>query len=99
MCEIVPPAKSNAQLRLDDFLASKPKQGLHAVRLEAPLPCGCAPSRAARKSGRRGITVHTDGRVTHTRCGSVVGHVRRDNNDRRTSSVPQDRWVDTGYTE
>jgi hypothetical protein len=96
---IMPPVTSDHSVSIAAFLASKPQAGLIAVRFNEALPCGCAPTKAARKSGRRGVTVHTDGRVTHTRCGNIVGVVRRDNSGMRTSSVPQERWVDTGYTE
>lgn len=49
-----------------------PRDGTVAPRLSGGLPCHCAPTKAARKSGRRGFTVTTTGEVKHTRCGKVI---------------------------
>lgn len=42
-----------------------------APRLDGPLPCGCKPSKAAKKSGRRGLSV-TKTTVVHTRCRATL---------------------------
>lgn len=65
-------------ISLRDFLNSY-KIGGHsttvAVATKDALPCGCAPTKAARRSGRRGLTVTADGEVKHTRCGVTIGRL------------------------